>query len=196
GGDVAVDAVEADVERPADEPLREGQVPLEDRVPLPGPVEKLRCLSGPEAFEVAFRFVVDLGVDDAGRLLERGRRGERAPLGEQGLDGGFRHRSPFVAGCPGQAICDTSHSTPPGNPDRGVSLPPVSLSVQATQHTDRPTQEEPSWARPWCGSRSPGATSTPFRSSTPSSFTGRSTPTTPPATAWSTPPATAASRAG
>src|SRR5262249_62074029 len=48
GGDVAVEAVLADVELPADEPLGEGQGPLEDRVPLLAPVEEVGGLAGPE----------------------------------------------------------------------------------------------------------------------------------------------------
>src|SRR5437868_7560075 len=61
----------------------------------------------------------------------------------------------------GQAICDTGHTTAPENPDRGLSPPPVSLSVQARKHR----QEEPRqsdrggirWVPPSCGSRSPAA---------------------------------------
>src|SRR3984893_10892074 len=39
----------------------------------------------------------------------------------------------------GQAICDTGHTTAPENPDRGLSPSPVSLSVQAKQHTPTDT---------------------------------------------------------
>ena len=45
--DVAVEAVAGDVERAADEPLGEGQVPLEDRVPLAGPSRAGRRPGGP-----------------------------------------------------------------------------------------------------------------------------------------------------
>jgi hypothetical protein len=42
------------------------------------------------------------------------------------------------------------------------------------------------WQHQWCGSRSPGVTSTPSPASTATCSVGRSTPTTPSATAWST----------
>ena len=59
GGDVAVDGVVADVELAADEPLGEGQVPLEDRVPLLVPVEERGGLAGPEPLPVLVRLVVE-----------------------------------------------------------------------------------------------------------------------------------------
>jgi len=95
GGDVPVEAVRAHVQRAAHEPLGERQVPLEDGVPLIDPVDEVGGLPGPETFEVALGFVVDLGVDDARRLLELRRRGKCTAFGEQGLDGGFRHRPPL-----------------------------------------------------------------------------------------------------
>src|SRR5262245_1700187 len=191
--DVPVDAVGADVQLPADEPLREREVPFEDRLPLLVPVEEVGGLAGPEAFGVALRLVVDLGVGDVGRLLEPGRRRERPPLCEQRFDGGFRHCSPFVADCPVQAICDRRHAPSPETPTGWCRRPGASWS--SDPGTD-PDEEESTWVHRSCGSRSPGATSTRFPSSTASSSTGRSTPTTPSATAWSTPAATAGCRGG
>ena len=80
GRDVAVEAVLADVELPAHEPLGEGQVPLEDRVPVVLPGEQVGRLAGPEALEVGLGLVVELGVGDEGVGLEPGRRRERAVL--------------------------------------------------------------------------------------------------------------------
>ena len=71
--------------------LANGQVPLEDRVPLLEPVDELGRLPGPEALVVAVGLVVDLGADDAGVLLELLGRRERATLLEQIVDGGFGH---------------------------------------------------------------------------------------------------------
>ena len=68
--DVAVEAVVGGVELPADEPLREREVPVEDRVPLLVPVEEVRRLPRPEALVVDVRLVVDLGVDDERVVLE------------------------------------------------------------------------------------------------------------------------------
>ena len=67
GLDVAVEAVVRGVELPADEPLREREIPVEDRVPVLVPVEEVAGLPGPEALEVDVRLVVDLGVDDERR---------------------------------------------------------------------------------------------------------------------------------
>ena len=86
GHHVAIEAVVGRVELPADEPLREREIPLEQRVPLLVPVEELFRLSRPEPLVVHVGFVVDLGVHDERVLLERRRRRERASLGEQGLD--------------------------------------------------------------------------------------------------------------
>ena len=69
GVDVAVEAVLGDVERAADEPLGEGQVPLEDRVPVLIPVEQVGGLPGPEPLEVLVGLVVE----------ERSRRRATAP---------------------------------------------------------------------------------------------------------------------
>jgi len=104
---VAVDAVVGDVELAADEPLGEGDVPLEDRVPLLEPVDELGRLSRPEPFVVPVGLVVDGRVDDPGVVLERRRRWERTTLGEQPLDRGdtVRHRlPPRVMRSGGQAI--------------------------------------------------------------------------------------------
>src|SRR5207245_11687566 len=61
GGDVAVEAVDADVERPSDEPLRERQIPFDTSRPRLRPFEQPRLL-GPEAFEVLGRPRVDLWI--------------------------------------------------------------------------------------------------------------------------------------
>ena len=55
GLDVAVEAVVADVERAADEPPGEGQVPLEHRVEVVEPGEQLAGLAGPEGLGVGRR---------------------------------------------------------------------------------------------------------------------------------------------
>jgi hypothetical protein len=57
--DVAVEAVLADVELPADEPAGEGPFPLADRVPVLAPVEQLGSLAGPEPLEVPVGLVVE-----------------------------------------------------------------------------------------------------------------------------------------
>ena len=49
GLDVAVEAVVRGVELPADEPLREREVPVEDRVPLLVPVEEVARPAGPRS---------------------------------------------------------------------------------------------------------------------------------------------------
>ena len=99
--DVAVEAVVGDVELGADEPLGEGQIPLEDRVPLLVPRDQLGRLLGPEALEVLVGLVVQRGVDDQSVLLERFRRRKCAVLDEVVLDRGPGHRGVV------------SHSVPP-----------------------------------------------------------------------------------
>ena len=87
GQHVAVEAVVADVELAADEPLRVRQLPLADGVPLLGPVEQVGGLARPEALVVARRLVVQRGVGDQRVALELLRRRERALLVEQRVDG-------------------------------------------------------------------------------------------------------------
>ena len=70
GGDVAVEAVVADVELAADEPLGERQLPLADRLPLRRPVEQLGRLAGPEPLVVLGGLVVEEGADDEGIALD------------------------------------------------------------------------------------------------------------------------------
>src|SRR5689334_14097163 len=93
GLDVAVDAVVGRVELAADEPLREREVPLEDRVPLLRPVERER-LTRPVALPVAFRVVVDRGVGHERVLAERLRRRERPAFLQQRLER-LRHAPPL-----------------------------------------------------------------------------------------------------
>ena len=75
-----------DVERAADEPLREGQLPLEDRVPLVIPVEEVGGLPGPEPLEVLVGLVVEEGPGDERLLLELVARREGPVLGQVVLD--------------------------------------------------------------------------------------------------------------
>src|SRR2546427_435273 len=56
--DVTVEAVVGDVERAADEPPGEGQVPLADRAEVVEPRDQLARLSGPEGFRIALGFLV------------------------------------------------------------------------------------------------------------------------------------------
>ncbi len=74
--DVAVEAVVGGVELAAHEPLGEGQVPVEDRVPFLEPVEQGRRLAGPEPLVVHVGLVVERRVDDERLLLELLRGGK------------------------------------------------------------------------------------------------------------------------
>jgi len=86
GVDVTVEAVVRDVQPAADEPLRERQLPVEDRVPVPLPVEQLGGLAGPEALVVAVGLVVEVGADEQRVALEVLGRGEREVLEQVVLD--------------------------------------------------------------------------------------------------------------
>jgi hypothetical protein len=82
---VAIEAVDARVDRAADEPLRVWRLPVEHRVPTPGPFQ-LRGKSRPERFRIAFGFGVQRLVARHGLGAEfRGRR-ERAVLTEEILE--------------------------------------------------------------------------------------------------------------
>ena len=88
-GHVAVEAIHADVQLPAHEPLRErGPGPVEDRCPRLHPVKTVRLL-GPEGLEslVARGPRVDGRVPRIGGGGEGRRRREGAVLAEQVLDG-------------------------------------------------------------------------------------------------------------
>src|SRR5262249_12073232 len=98
--DVAVEAVDADVQLAADEPLRVRRGPLEDLVPGLDPLE----LAGefrPEAFGGFVRALVDRRVGDVRRFCELGRRGELAVLFQERVDLGVGlvgHSSPLYIG--------------------------------------------------------------------------------------------------
>ncbi len=86
-GHVTVEAVHADVQLAADEPLGVGRLPLEEVGPGLHPVEMLRLL-GPELTEalVRLRPLVDGRIVQEGRGGERLARREGALLAEQVLD--------------------------------------------------------------------------------------------------------------
>jgi len=81
GLDVAVDAIHGHVELAAQEPLREGEVPLEHLAPGLGPLEA-SGLRLPEGERVGRRLVVDVGVR-IGILGQCRRRRERPRLVQQ-----------------------------------------------------------------------------------------------------------------
>src|SRR5207249_5436569 len=78
--DVAIEAVRARVDRPADEPFRVRRLPVEHRGPWPEPLE-LAGESGPERFGIALRLRVDAFV---------------ARHGLRTKSGGWRKRSVFA----------------------------------------------------------------------------------------------------
>ncbi len=85
GADVAIQAVGADVQLAADEPLRMRRIPVEDLGPRLDPLELTREL-GPERLGILRRPRVDLGVRHVGRGAELGRGFERTILVQQRVD--------------------------------------------------------------------------------------------------------------
>ena len=112
-GHVAVEAVGGGVEGAAHEPLGEGQLPVEDRVPVGVPVEEVGRLAGPEALVVAVGLVVHRHVGDEGLLLEVLGRGEFAVLEVVRLD-----RRPV------RRLVSHDRRAYPAPPIRGPGTPP------------------------------------------------------------------------
>ncbi len=87
GLDVAVEAVVADVELAAEEPLGIRQLPFADGAPVGAPRHQIGRLAGPERFVVLVGLVVQRRVDDQRLTLELVGWGELAVLQHQVVDG-------------------------------------------------------------------------------------------------------------
>ena len=85
--DMAVEAVVADVELTADEPLGERQLPFANGVPFGGPRQQVGGLACPETLVVLGGVVVQPGVSHQCVALEVGRGRELAVLQHQVVDG-------------------------------------------------------------------------------------------------------------
>src|SRR4051794_15034047 len=143
---MTVETILAHVEAAADEPLRERQVPLQDRFPLGLPVECKRLLR-PETLPVAFGFVVHLGVGNQCVVLEFLRRGEGAPLLEERFQCfEFAHGADFMPLPKSNTSCEPR--------------PARSVSARASLTRLRPVSaaRSPRWA-PSSHTRVPSATS-------------------------------------
>ena len=123
GLDVAVEAVVRDVERAADEPLGEREVPVEHGVEVVEPADQFARLAGPEALPVTGRLLVEGVVGHQRVAMEVLRRREGAVLQVVRLDRRFRHDNPSFAGSAG-AYPGTIHS-------RTLKAPRPSGSVSA-----------------------------------------------------------------
>ena len=99
--DVPVEAVVGDVELPADEPLREGRLPVEHLSPLLLPVQ-FTGLAGPESVRRVDRLrvqaLVILHAADAGLRLEFGAGREDTVLSLEGLEVGTHGTDGLVMG--------------------------------------------------------------------------------------------------
>ena len=126
--DVPVEAVVADVQLPAGEPLGERQVPLERGVERLEPVDALTRQPRPEGLEVR----LGLGVEVGGRVgLGRERRGRAGTSASR--PGGSR--SPATTGSDrrsrGLLLRRSSHSSqPPGRPVRSCPAPGASTPTR------------------------------------------------------------------
>ncbi len=129
-GHVPVEAVGGGVEGAAHEPLGEGQLPVEDRVPVGVPVEEVGRLAGPEALVVAVGLVVHRHVGDEGLLLEVLGGGEFALLEVVRLDGRPVRR---LVSHDRRAYPCTSHSRTrnPPSPDGSVRAAPSVTRLRA-----------------------------------------------------------------
>src|SRR5690606_35611496 len=147
-GDVAVEAVLGHVQLAADEPAGERQVPVEDRLPGPGPLEELGRLAGPEALVVATGLVVEVGGGHQRIGAEPVRRREHPLLHQVVLDRGIAragrvvHRStpfPLVSGSASPASGHPTHASRPLW--QAAAMP----EVNPTDATDDPNREVLSW---------------------------------------------------
>ena len=121
--DVPVDAIDADVELTAGEPLRVWRMPLEDRVPRAHPFELVRE-TGPETLRIGGGAVVDAWIGDLGGLTPLGGRGKAAIFFQKRID--LRHRQ-----------TDLSPTSLPGS--NRVKLRAQSLS-SASERRERATR--------------------------------------------------------
>ena len=118
--DVAVDAVVADVELTADEPLGERQLPFQGRLERLRPVESLARALRPEGLEVALGLLVEVGLG-VGLGHEGEIRREGPGLGKQILDLGRRggrldaqgETLAFDIGWPGHPTAQARGARPP-----------------------------------------------------------------------------------
>ena len=115
GTDVPIEAVGADIELAADEPLRVGRLPLENLVPGPHPLQ-LAGEAGPEALEVRLRALVDARIGNDSITPPLGGRGEAAVFVQERINFGHGdYRSITATG-------DTQSGQSPGT-DSTVTVP-------------------------------------------------------------------------